>query len=74
METKMNRNNGGMERNTTCLGAANFIKELYKWAQKITREMKTGESFKVEISVKCCDGYYKCKDSWETEFVDDEEK
>ena len=74
METKMNRNNGVTKRNATCLGAANFIKEIYKWAQRNTREMNVGESFKVEISVKCCDGWYECSDSWETEFVEEEEK
>lgn len=72
METKMNRNNGGMKRNTTCLGAAKFIKEIYTWAQRNTREMKVGESFKVEISVKCCDGWYECSESWETEFAEEE--
>ena len=67
----MNRHNGEMKRNATRLGAANFIKEIYKLAQSNTREMKLGESFKVEISVKCCDGWYECSESWETEFEDE---
>ncbi len=67
----MNRHNGEMKHNATCLGAAKFIKEIYKWAQRNTREMKLGESFKVEISVKRCDGWYEYSESWETEFEDE---
>jgi len=67
------KNNGETKRAATLLGAVNYLKEIYKWAKTITREMKIGESFKITISVKCSDGYYDCSDSWETEFEEEAE-
>lgn len=74
MKAKMNRNNGETKVAATCLGAANRIKETHRWVQKIIREMNVGESVKLEISVKCCDGFYEVAESWETEFMEEEEK
>ena len=72
MKEKKIKCNGETKRNATCMGAENFIQEACEWAQRNTREMKVGESVTVEVSVKCCDGWYECSDSWATEFIEEE--
>ena len=71
MKEKMIKRNGETKRDATLMGAKNYIQEAHEWVQNIVKELNVGESVKVEVSVKCCDGWYECSDSWETEFIEE---
>ena len=64
---KIIKRNGKTSRACTFLGAKKQIQESCSWINRCFKDLKEGESVKIEIFVKNEADYYAYSDSWETE-------